>query len=344
MMDAAPPIWLPPKPAIIHRLPIVRVRYGTDVVTGKMEYAEHAWPRDIFDASLPEALVYLPGEFDPKLPEWALAKLIPSAKALLFVPIVGWSGFQKTVEFLTSTSASDQTYNVAEDFNVADNYVGVVSAGSHGSSGQGANTGSGGGGGGGGFAAKSNISLTPGGAAPYRLRAANTGSGTGSACWFNGTSLAASSVGVQCAANTASVPNGKAGAVTTSAVGDVTNAGGDGGNGTTGSGDRGGGGGGGAAGPDGVGANGQNASGATPGNGGSANGGTPSGNGVNGTKWNDGSSSKGPGTGGKGKPTGSTDGGQYGGGGGGGNSTSTNSFTFSDGEQGLIVVINNASL
>lgn len=203
-----------------------------------------------------------------------------------------------TLDFITTTSASNQTYNVPADFNSLNNTIHVVSHGANGAS-------SGTSGGGGGYAAKANVSLTPSGTATYRLRAANSGSGTTNASWFNGTSLAGSSVGIQGA-------SGATGAPTTSGVGDTLNAGGNGG---TGSSIGGGGGGGGAAGPTGVGAVGGN-QGNAPGDGG---GGAGANGGSNGSTASGGNSGAGGnnrlGTGG-----GAADGGagSSGGGGGGG--------------------------
>lgn len=344
MIDAAPPIWLPPKPAIIHRLPIVKVRYGTDL-SGKMEYAEHHWPRDIIDASLAEALVYMPGQFDPLLPKWALAKMLPNKSSLAMAAFIGvlGGGLTKTVEFITTTSASNQTYNVAADFNVSDNYIGVVSHAGNSSSAL-INTRGGGGGGGGGFADKSNLSLTPGGTTTYRLRAANAGTTDGAACWFGGTSLAGSSVGIRGGSQAASTANGAAGASITNAVGDNKRPGGAGGQASTGTGNRGGGGGGGAAGPDGDGGNGGNGNTSAGGNPGTANGGQVTGNGTNGNEWNDGTNSRGPGTGGRGGLLGDgDDAGEYGAAAGGGGSTSGNDGNGGTAAGGLIVVINNAS-
>jgi hypothetical protein len=237
--------------------------------------------------------------------------------------------FLSTVVFITSTSSSDQSWPVPNDWNSLSNTVEVLSHGGNGfdgSPGPNNNPCSGGSGGGGGqYAKKSNVTLTPGGTATYRLRSANSGSSDSQACWFNGTSLAGSSVGIR----------GQAGG-TTNAIGDVKFAGGVPGAGDVGTGSRRGGGGGGAAGPNGAGVAG--ADGAAGGAGGAAN------NGVSHT-WNStAGSAASPGAGGLGfAGTGDGDsGGLYGGGGGGGGGLSAGggggNGSGGSGRQGLIIV------
>lgn len=229
--------------------------------------------------------------------------------------------FLSVVVFLTSTSTDNQTWTVPSDWNSNENTVEVISHGAFGSSGAGApvaGTASGGGGGGGGaYAKKSNITLTPGGSATFRLRASGVAGATDAdASWFNGTSLANSSAGVRGAGGqtAGSVTNGK---------GDVLRAGGAGGNGGSGP-VAGGGGGGGAAGPSAAGNPGSNGTGSF-GAGGSANGGSASGgsssgdNGNTSTLWTSTlGANAGAGGGGAGGGAEAGNGGLYGGGGGGG--------------------------
>jgi hypothetical protein len=100
----------------------------------------------------------------------------------------------KTI-FLTTTSAANQNWPVPPDWNSSNNTVEVIASGGGGQSGDGVD--SGGGGGGGGYSKKTNITLTPGGTATYRLSAGGAVDTTGGDAWFNGTTLAGSSVGAK---------------------------------------------------------------------------------------------------------------------------------------------------
>lgn len=239
-----------------------------------------------------------------------------------------------TVIFLTVTNAANQTWNVPSDWDSVNNFVEVISHGASG--GGGVDVGQGYfGGGSGGYAKKAAISLTPGGTATYRLRDRNSGSGTAAACWFNGTTLALSSVGIQGA-------GGQTGAVTTSGIGTTLRAGANGGNGfLDANGD--GGGGAGAAGLTGVGGAGSDATGAFTGGGagGTADGGTVAAS-TAGTEWtsNPGGLQKGSGGGGTGGGAGTgsagSDGALYGSGGGGGAAGAPTAGGL--GQQGLIII------
>jgi hypothetical protein len=180
-----------PPPAIIHRAPIAEVRFGLSyAVISRVEYDD-----DI-----------------KHMPRWAL-------EGMLLVPVFAYPPpLVTTLTFLTATSATDQTWSVLADWNISSNVGQVVSHGADGGS-DGGN-----GGGGGGYAKTLNLNLTPSGSAKYRLRAGNSGSGVGSACWLGDagtTSLATSLVGIQGA-------GGTTGGVITSAIGSTKRAGGNG--------------------------------------------------------------------------------------------------------------------
>lgn len=237
-----------------------------------------------------------------------------------------------TVSFLTSPTGSNQTYNVPSDWNSSNNTVEVIGAGGGGAK---SNTsgGAAGGGGGGAYSKQTNISLTPGGTATYRIGsggAVQTSSGTagnaGGDTWFNGATLGASSVGAKGGGGGPGTSNGGA---ASSGVGSVKYSGGGGGARSL-SGSGGGTGGGGAAGLNGNG----NTAGAgetDPGGSGDAGFGGAGGNynstvGGNGTEWTTHGSGGGGGA--------FRAGGNYGGGGGGASSGGTSGA----GRAGLIVI------
>ncbi|HVV38760.1 MAG TPA: hypothetical protein VHD31_00335 [Candidatus Paceibacterota bacterium] len=100
--------------------------------------------------------------------------------------------------YLTTTSASNQTWPVPSDWNNASNTVQVIAAGGGGGGVASNTTGRGGGGGGGGYSKSVNITLS-GSTATYFLPAGGTGGGTSGAtaggdAWFNGAACAAASV------------------------------------------------------------------------------------------------------------------------------------------------------
>lgn len=213
--DGQPPqIWTPPKPAIIRALPpTFRVRIGEQYGAEAVEYHEWSFPRDIREATLEEALVYLPEHLRKQFPWWALERMLPlSAMLPGMVPIIAGSGLTKTVVFLTTTSGSNQTWDVLADWNSADNLVEVIASGGSGGARRGANNTNEAalatGGSGAGYSAQTNVALTPSGSMTYRLpaggaSAAATSSNTtvagnnGADAWANGTTLAGSSVGAK---------------------------------------------------------------------------------------------------------------------------------------------------
>lgn len=314
-----------PPPAIILPAPYVERRFGLSYGL-RVAYDQIRLPGDFRDATIADLLAYLPAELRD-LPSWAL-------RSMLFTPVFFSAGGPRTVTFIITTSGSDQDYTVPTDWTSSNNSVEIVSAGGTGGN-DGASGdcpgGSGGSGGGGGYARKNDITLTGGAIAKFRLRAGGVGTGVATACWFNGTSLAASSVGIQSGGNGGVGGNGSnfdpcchcnnggggiagVGAPTASGVGDELSAGGAGVDGIEGGGTSGGGG---AAGPSGAGGAGSGASGGT------GDAGTTASN-SNGTQWDATHGSGGGGNGG-------VAGGRYGGGG--GNATA--------GHQGLIVVTSN---
>lgn len=175
---------------------------------------------------------------------------------------------------LLTTAAGLQSFVVPATWNDADNAIEVI-----GGSGAGAgNAGSQQGSKGGGAAAYSkitNLALTPSSSVSYQVGAAGLASpgaagGNGTDSWFNGATLAASSVGAKAGLG----GNGRSGVGTgglaSGGVGDLKTSGGNGGNGGAHDGSRaGGGGGGGAGGPNGDGGDGANgATDSNPGRGG----------------------------------------------------------------------------
>lgn len=167
-----------------------------------------------------------------------------------------WPGLEfdfATVTFLTSTSASNQTWTVASDWNSASNTVTVIASGGSGGVRCGSTASStqatASGGSGAGCSQQTNISLTGGASATYRLPAGGTGVTTaggssqignsGADAWFNGTTLGGSSVGAK--AGTGGIANtsgasGASGGAAGSGVGAVKFSGGASGDANTGGG------------------------------------------------------------------------------------------------------------
>jgi hypothetical protein len=132
-----------------------------------------------------------------------------------------------------------------------------------------------GGGGGGAYSAIVNKVLTPGAMLTYHVGTGGAAGVNGTDTWFNGASLAASSVGAK-GGTTGAVTDGGAGGAAASGIGTTKHSGGDAGDGGNGGSRNGGGGGGGAAGPNGDGAEGSrgtNGGGGEGGGGGGADGG-----------------------------------------------------------------------
>ena len=221
-----------------------------------------------------------------------------------------------TVVFLTGTSGSNQTYTIPSDWGSSANTIETIGAGGSGAAGFASN--SAGGGAGGAYSKITNLTLTPGGSATYFLPAGAAASGNaGGDCWFNGSTLAGSSVGAKGGGGGSSGSGGTGGA-SASGVGTTKNSGGNGGtNGSSYSA----GGGGGAGGPNGVGAAGGNGGGTSQGggggggNGGGSAGTTPSSS--SGGAGGNNSSSSGSGAGSTSNGTAGTAGTAGGGGGGG---------------------------
>src|SRR5215831_3594488 len=184
-------------------------------------------------------------------------------------------------DILSTTNAATQTYTSKSDWNNRCNTVEVIGGGGAGAIGASTSTGGGGGGGG----AYNRISAftfaTPGTTtATYQTTAGllHTGTfpGTAPDCWFNGSTLAGSSVGAKGGLSpaTSTTATGAAGGATAGGVPTTSppaRAGGTGGNGASASA---GGGGGGAGGPNGAGGNGSGTTGGTA-DGGVVAGGSP---------------------------------------------------------------------
>jgi hypothetical protein len=173
--------------------------------------------------------------------------------------------------FLLTTGAV-LSWPVPLTFNNANNSVSVIGAGA--GAGRGGSNG-GKGAGGGAFSRKSNLTLTPGGAASYRVGARGTGQTVAGApaidggdTWFNGASFGAASVAAK-GGQAASFTSGGQGGQASGGIGDLKTSGGNGGNGFN----DGGGGGGGAGGPNGNGADGGNSTADGGSGGGAADGG-----------------------------------------------------------------------
>ena len=259
--------------------------------------------------------------------------------------------------FLVSPTGSNQTYNVPNDWDSANNTISTIGAGASGSIGQ-QGTDGGSGGGGGGYSSQSNITLTPGGTATYQIgtggaSVTRTNNGTrltgnaGGDTWFNGTTLGGSTVGAKGGTSRPSPLGGLGGEQVgnTGGVGATKRLGGNGGFGgdaCIGNGNAGGGGG--AAGNTANGTNGVDGNG-TQGNGGAggATGGGAggSGAGANGSAGTNFDATHGAGGGGAGSLIAGTAGagGLYGAGGGGTPNSGSGTFTSGAGAQGLIVIV-----
>lgn len=135
-----------------------------------------------------------------------------------------------TVIYLTGTLNGTQVWNVPADWNNNANSVEVVSAGGDGSDETtdccGNGRGDDAGGGSGGYARAANITLTAGGTTSYQLR--DHGAGSGTACWFGGTTLALSKAGIENGGNASGGSSGS-GASTAGGVGSTLTAGNGGG-------------------------------------------------------------------------------------------------------------------
>ena len=308
---------------------------------------------------------------------WALARAtLLYERELWDLPTPSWRpgiGEQVWYQFLTttfivSTSASNQTDSVPSDWNSGNNNIDVIASGASGGVGVatgGSASAASSGGGGGAWSRQTNVTLTPSGTATFFLnvggaavsQSGSTGTVAGNVgpdSWYNGTTLAGSSVGAKGGVGGAgnilgSLITGSAGGAAASGVGASKNSGGASGNSqvlATGSAASGGGGAGGlnAAGTASAaasttvtaGGQGDGTSGGAGGAGGTSANGTA---GSIGTEYD---ASHGSGGGGGGAKTaqgfsGGT-GGNYGAGGGGGSGTATSPATTSGaGKQGMIV-------
>lgn len=341
-----------PAPAIIEFQDVHEVRFGLSYALSRTELDRFIVPRDWRDATIEDLRAYIPSDLGD-MPGWALRSMFP-----LFVRKVGGGGQPgvKTTVFLTNMSASNQNWSVLTDWNSAENTVHCIGGG--GSGGGASGLGTGGGGGGGAYSNKDNISLTPSGSATFRLgNLATTGTGNGgvgSDVWFNGSTLAGSSVGAKGGGGGLSANTGGSGGLSTSSIGSTKYNGGNGSSGTGAASPYKSGGGGGAAGPNGAGGNAPSptslGNGGQGGNGSGGSGGVlPSGS--TGNAGGDGdefqvSPKRGSGGGGSGidyntyQGTGGA-GGNYGGGGGGAARYSGSANSGGQGAQGLIIIINN---
>ncbi len=263
--------------------------------------------------------------------------------------------------FLTSPTGSNQTFTSPSDWNNASNTIEVIGGGGSGGITVSAHAT---GGGGGGYSSVTNFTFASPGTttATYQIGDAgaavvgtsNTAGNAGGSTWFNGTTLAGSTVGAvngSAGKSGSGSQTGGNGGNTILAIGTTKRSGGAGGD-LTGASGSGGSGGGGAAGGTGNGNDGANSS--STGSqvrttGGSAdNGGTGAGAGGalgaaggNGTEW-DASHGSGGGGGGASTTTAGGDAGDYGGGGGGARLAS-GTITSGAGKQGIIVITYTAS-
>jgi hypothetical protein len=240
------------------------------------------------------------------------------------------------ITYLTGTSGSNQTWTVSSDWNPANNRVDCIAPGGSGGRSSAGNSKKATGGSGGAHAYKENVSLTPSGSVTYRLPAgaaspSSNGSGVNAGdCWFNGSSLAGSSVGAKGGLGGGSESGsgtlgGAVGGLAASCVGDGAHNGGSSGSAMPAGFNASASGGGAAGGPNGDGASSSN-----------ANGNATSGAAGDSTAF-DGVHT--PGSGGDGSTSGSFDNGDnYGGGGGGRASTSVGNSGA--GGQALIVISN----
>ena len=258
-------------------------------------------------------------------------------------------------KFIVSTSASNQTDPVASDWNSLSNNVDLIASGGSGASSR-HSTGvfSTSGGGGAGWSQQINITLTPGGTATFFLNtggaavaagaSASVAGNIGNDAWYNGTTLAGSSVGAKgggagVAGASAAAVTGAAGGALASGVGSSRASGGAAGNvsSTTTAGATGGGGAGGGSGNGNAGANVVSGAGAGGSGDAGAGGGAGTAAGGAGGIGNEYGTNHGSGGGGGGAVTAVAGGagGNYGGGGGG---TAVNSAVSSGaGTQGLII-------
>lgn len=146
-----------------------------------------------------------------------------------------------TTRTLTSTSGANQTDTTPNDWNSTNNTIELIASG--GSGGVATSSGAASGGGGAGYSKITNQSLSPGGSVTFHLEAGAVGSsvtnGTSSGvaggdCWYNGTTLAGSSVGAKGGgagnAGIISNPVGGAGGLASGGIGPVRKSGGSGGN------------------------------------------------------------------------------------------------------------------
>lgn len=244
----------------------------------------------------------------------------PGAPGIIVVQYVTSGGVNITVVLTSGTS-----WTVPSDWNSANNTIETIGAG--GGSGSGYASGgsssrnAGGGGGGGAYSKTTNLTLTPGASVSYQV-GTSVANANGGDTWFNGASLAASSVGAKGGGGGAngSVSGsgaGGAGGASASGIGTVKYSGGAGGTPTQNDG-SGGGGGGGAGGPSGAGGAAAGNSAANGGGGGGANGGS------SGTGSTGGNGRLGTGGGATGNPGGAASSGTGAGGGGALSSTTVN--------------------
>jgi hypothetical protein len=156
---------------------------------------------------------------------------------------------------ILTTTGSLLSWQVPATWNNADNSIAVLGGGGGGSNGGSADGGKGGGGAA--FSAISNLTLTPGAMISYRVGIGGPPQTDGGDSWFNGATLAASSVGAKGGKGATGRATGGQGGLASEGVGTIKTSGGTGGNGGSHDDERGGGGGGGGAGgPNGNGANG----------------------------------------------------------------------------------------
>ena len=250
-----------------------------------------------------------------------------------------------TIVFLTTGT----TWTVPADWNNSKNTIECIGGGGGGVDGSVAASGAGGSGGGGAYSSLANLALTPGTDVLYQVgtggsrAAVGAAAGSGGDTYFNGTSVAASSVGAT-GGGGANGSVGGAGGTASNGVGQVRSDGGKGANG--GAGFRGGAGGGGAAGPMGAGGNGeagtvnQNGGGGGGGSGGGSGGATGA-TGTTGNKGGNNAGGSGGGAGGVQHQPENPDAGQSaggagsgGGGGGGGGGSMTAGVACGDGGAG----------
>lgn len=169
-----------------------------------------------------------------------------------------------SIVFLTDTGTG-LTYTVPASWNDADNSIHTIGGGEGGESGFSLFNLAGEGGGGGAYSGVANVNLTPGASLNYRVGIGSAAGINAGDTWFNGASLAASTVGAKGAAN-------GLGGLASAGVGTTKHSGGNGGGGGVGGSANGGGGGGGAGGPNGDGADGVGGRGGGAGEGGGGGG------------------------------------------------------------------------